>query len=155
MSRSKDAWLDKIGHAALLPDPLARRALVAWLLAALVEKAKHPDDAIVVVDLASREDGGHFTLCARTALAQGKVLVLEALPNSEMMPVNLLRIGSDPRAWDLKARRALHFDGIVICNDDNLTDMPCIKVTDTTVATQDLALLRKIVEVFPPEILGS
>lgn len=154
MSRSKNAWLDKIGHVALLPDPLARRALVAWLLAALAAKTKHPDDALVVVDLASREDKGHFTLCARTALAPGKVLVLEALPNSEMMPVNLLRIGS-AHAWDLKARRAMHFDGVVICSDDNCTDMPCIKVTDTTVATQDLALLRTIVEIFPPEILGT
>lgn len=150
MARGKNAWLDTIGHAALLPDPMARRALVAWLLGALSAKT---ENTVVVVDLAGREDGGHFALCARTVLAPGKVLVLDAVPTSGM-PVDLLRIGSDPRAWDLETRRAMHFDGVVVC-DDNCTDMPCIKITDACIATQDLALLRTIVEVFPQEILHS
>lgn len=153
LGRAKTAWLDAIGHAALLPDPMARRALVKWLLDAVAAKTAHAEDAIVVVDLAHREDQGHFLLCARTALPPGKVLVLDALPRPDV-PVNVLRVGSDSRRWDLVARRALHYDGVVV-SDENYTDMPFIKITDVGVATQDLALLRKVVEVFPKEVLHS
>lgn len=151
MGRAKNAWLDAIGHSALIPDPMARRALVAWLLHVLV--AKIGDAIVVVVDLARREDEGHFSLCARAALSADKIVVLDEIPRSGM-PVNLLRIGSDPLKWDLEARRAMHFDGVVMC-DENCTDMPFIKITDTGLATQDLALIRTIVEVFPQEVLRS
>ena len=155
LARTKNAWLDTIGHSALLPDPMARRALVTWLLGVLAAKTGDAgaEDALVVVDLAHSEDEGHFSLCARTALPPGRVLVLDELPRSGM-PVNLLRIGADPLKWDVAARRAMHFDGVVMC-DENFTDMPFIKITDAGLATQDLALLRQIVEIFPQDILHS
>ena len=153
LGRAKTAWLDAIGRDALLPDPMARRALVAWLLDAMTAKTENAEDAIVVVDLAHREDRGHFSLCARTVLPRARVLLLDALPHPNT-PVNVLRIGSDDSRWDLAARRSMHYDGVLI-SDENCTDMPSIKVTDVCIATQDLALLRKIVEVFPKEILRS
>lgn len=150
LGRAKTAWLDAIGRNALLPDPMARRALVAWLVDTMTKNA---EEAIVVVDLAHREDLRHFSLCARTVLPRARVLLLDALPHPNT-PVNVLRIGSDPSRWDLEARRSMHYDGVII-SDENCTDMPFIKVTDVCIATQDLALLRKIVEVFPKEIIHS
>jgi hypothetical protein len=150
LGRAKTAWLDAIGRDALLPDPMARRALVAWLVDAMTKNA---EEAIVVVDLAHREDLRHFSLCARTVLPRARVLLLDALPHPNT-PVNVLRIGSDASRWNLEARRSMHYDGVLI-SDENCTDMPSIKVTDVCIATQDLALLRKIVEVFPKEILHS
>ena len=87
-----------------------------------------------------------------------KGLVLQTFSRPDL-PVHVIRLGGRKDRWDLRARQALHFDGVVLTDgdddDDNYTDMPCVRVIDVCIATQDLSLLRKIIEDLPPELLQS
>ena len=156
LSLSRCAWLDVLGSKAGLPDPLARRALVSWLLAHKAARVEQ-GETLVVVDLAGDEDQGHFTFCAMDTL-KDKGLVLQTFSRPDL-PVHVIRLGGRKDRWDLRARQALHFDGVVLTDgdddDDNYTDMPCVRVIDVCIATQDLSLLRKIIEDLPPELLQS
>lgn len=152
LSLSQTAWIDRIGKQVGLPDPLARRAFLIWLCAALV--AQMPDTTITVVDLVSHADSQHFLHCATHAL-KDRGIVLQRLP-PPATAVHVLRLGDRQDLWDARARQALHFDGVVLFDGlDNFTDMPFLRVVDLGIATQDLSLLRLILEKLPKDVLHA
>lgn len=150
MRRMRCAWIDVIGRDAGMPDPLARRALITWVLE--TRHAHFGGERLVVVDLAADR---HFASCAIDVL-DDRGLVLRTLSRPDL-PVHVLWLGNGNEArerWDLRARQAMHFDGVVLSCEE-ITDMPSVGVVDLRIATQDLSFLRKIMEDISPDLVQS